>query len=97
MQKPRDLAFDKLPPRQQAVITYSSPLSPDEAAMVITAKGFNVLQLQSEETRATVINPSDEEVPYFFAIVPKKLLAILNADWKALAAFVRSLQSNLLH
>lgn len=97
MKKPRDIAFDRLPPGAVAVITYSSPLEHDEDAIVITAKGFNVLRLNAEPTKATITNPSSEEVTYFFAIAPKLFIALINADWRALRAFVESLQRNLLH
>jgi hypothetical protein len=98
--KPRDLAFDRLPAHQQAAITFSSPLTSEEEPIVVTATGdWKTLQLQVDpsRTKATVTNPTSTEVTYFFAIVNRKLLAILNADWRALAAFIRSLQTNLLH
>lgn len=97
MKKPRDIAFDRLPPGQQAIVHYTAPLAPDEDAIVITAKGFQVLQLKAEPDKATITNPSNEEVTYFFAIAPKLFIALINADWRALRAFVESLQRNLLH
>lgn len=97
MKTPRDIAFDRLPAGKVAIVHYTAPLEPDEEALVITAKGFNVLQLKAENDKATITNPSAEEVTYFFAIAPKLFIALLNADWRALRAFVESLQRNLLH
>jgi hypothetical protein len=97
MKKPRDIAFDRLAPHQAAVVSYSAPLEHDEDVIVITAKGVNVLQLQRDVDKATITNPTDEEVAYFFVIAPKVFIALINADWRAFRAFVESLQQNLLH
>ena len=96
--RPRALASSVIPPKSLGIIRFDPPIGAHEEPVVVTLKGQKLVTIEKVEPgMVTLRNSSDEPIRYAFAIVPRSVMNVARADWKSLAAFISSLQQNLLN
>lgn len=75
-----------LTPGDTKVVTFSPGIQPEEEAIVLTPHPGDVRLRVISAEEVEVINETDRVVPYFFAVTPRKYIALTTVKWAQVAA-----------